>query len=232
MPLAISRAAGPRFLNGRRPSLDVRDWRFPMRRATKGLGCGGSVVVPIVGKTWEAGPLLDQGMTPQCVAFAWAGWLGCLPLRTLVPSPSFEDALYHRAQQLDEWPGEDYDGTSVRGGAKALAELGHIKDYTWAALEQELWNYIASTGPVVIGVNWYDGMMDPDSNGYLNLTGYVAGGHSTFLRGAGTDYLMRNSWGRWGLNGDGDALIRRPDMARLLGEDGEACTGSEILVAA
>ena len=29
--------------------------------------------------------------------------------------------LYHEAQKIDEWPGEDYDGTSVRAGLDILA---------------------------------------------------------------------------------------------------------------
>ena len=38
--------------------------------------------------------------------------------------------LYHEAQKIDEWPGEDYDGTSVRAGLDILRKRGHceIKD--------------------------------------------------------------------------------------------------------
>jgi hypothetical protein len=33
--------------------------------------------------------------------------------------------LYHEAQKIDEWPGEDYEGTSLRAGFDILRERGH-----------------------------------------------------------------------------------------------------------
>ena len=33
--------------------------------------------------------------------------------------------LYHEAQKVDEWPGEDYEGTSVRAGLDILRTRGH-----------------------------------------------------------------------------------------------------------
>ena len=35
--------------------------------------------------------------------------------------------LYHEAQKIDEWPGEDYDGTSVRAGLDILRKRGHCE---------------------------------------------------------------------------------------------------------
>ena len=35
--------------------------------------------------------------------------------------------LYHEAQKVDEWPGEDYDGTSVRAGLDILRKRGHCE---------------------------------------------------------------------------------------------------------
>ncbi len=34
--------------------------------------------------------------------------------------------VYKRAQQLDEWPGEDYGGSSVNAACKVLRERGFI----------------------------------------------------------------------------------------------------------
>ena len=35
--------------------------------------------------------------------------------------------LYHEAQKVDEWQGEDYDGTSVRAGLDILRKRGHCE---------------------------------------------------------------------------------------------------------
>jgi hypothetical protein len=164
------------------------------------------------------------------VAYACANWLSCLPIRTIVDTPVWEDDVYHWAQLVDEWPGEDYDGTSVRAGFQVLQTQGHIKNYVWAQSEYDIFDFVASTGPVVMGTNWYDGMFDPDSAGVLNLTGAVVGGHAWLLYGVTADfYLMQNSWGLWGLPG-GTAKIRRADVARLLQEDGEAGAGVEVSI--
>ena len=36
--------------------------------------------------------------------------------------------LYHEAQKIDEWPGEDYDGTSVRAGLDILRKRGPLRE--------------------------------------------------------------------------------------------------------
>ena len=216
-----------RHIGGRRHVADSRDWAYRMAPHTKPLGCFGRVVVPVIGHSWPIGPILDQGATPQCVAYAWADWLSCQPITTLVDTPSYEDWFYRAAQVVDEWPGTDYDGTSVRAGARIMQQQGHIGGYVWASSEPEIWNYISSSGPVVMGSNWYSGMFAPDPGGYLNLTGPVVGGHAYLLYESKGDYAMQNSWGAdWGLTGT--ARLRRSDVARLLGEDGEACAGLEL----
>src|SRR6185436_14113346 len=68
-------------------------------------------------KTWRLLWHGDQGETPHCVGFAWHGLLRSSPVLNHQPLP---DPLYLAAQKYDEFPGENYDGTSVRGGAKAL----------------------------------------------------------------------------------------------------------------
>ena len=61
---------------------------------------------------------LDQGSKPYCVGFAWKHFLRSKPKvrgATVLPT-----AIYNGAQELDGIPGEDYDGTTVRGGVKWL----------------------------------------------------------------------------------------------------------------
>lgn len=207
---------------GRRFAPDPRDKQYPMRAAMR--------AVRSTPRIWDIGPTLDQGSTPQCVAYSIAHWLACTPIVTIVQTPEYEQALYDRAQQIDEWPGEDYDGTSCRAGFKVLAEQGRIESYVWAQNEQDIWDFIGTTGPVEMGTNWYETMFDPDPDGFLRPAGAIAGGHAWLLYGTHPDgyYLMQNSWGRWGINGTGTAKISRVDLGRLLYEDGEAGAGSEI----
>ena len=42
--------------------------------------------------------------------------------------------LYHEAQKIDEWPGEDYDGTCVRAGLDILRKRGHCESRDGARL--------------------------------------------------------------------------------------------------
>jgi hypothetical protein len=173
--------------------------------------------------------VLDQGATPQCVAYSCANWLSCLPIRTIVDTPAYEQALYDRAQQIDEWPGENYEGTSVRAGFKVLQEQGHLPNYVWAQSEMDIFEFVATTGPVVMGTDWYSDMFNPDAEGYLNPTGNVVGGHAWLIYGVEQDfYYMQNSWGQWGIWNTGTAKIRRADVAFLLYSQGEAGAGSEV----
>jgi len=74
----------------------------------------------------------NQGSTPQCVGYAWAHWIEDGPIKHGgVPPIVNPTTIYKQAQKLDEWFGENYDGTSVRGGAKFLKNTGRISSYLW-----------------------------------------------------------------------------------------------------
>lgn len=179
--------------------------------------------------SYRRGAILNQGATSSCVGHGWRAWLNGAPIRQQRgPGPL---DLYHAAQQVDEWEGEDYEGTSVRAGAKVLRDLGFISSYVWAFDEPTVKNWMLSKkGGVVIGVNWYQAMFRPDSAGFLSLSGALAGGHCVWLRGYNRPrdaYRVQNSWGAsWGENGQ--AWLRSADLSRLLIEGGEACCGIEV----
>ena len=174
----------------------------------------------------------DQGSTSQCVAYSWMHWVEDGPVvQPSAPPPILDPAiLYQEAQKVDEWPGEDYEGTSVRAGAKVLQARGFISSYYWARSLSEVIEVLLSTGPMTVGTNWYDGMFSPDADNYLQITGALAGGHAYKLDGVNKRYRhfrMKNSWSRsWGNNGY--ALISFDTFERLLGEDGEACIATEV----
>ena len=138
---------------------------------------------------------------------------------------SLAQEIYHDAQKLDEWPGEDYSGTSVLAGMKAATALGLVKTYRWAFGLQDVLHALSWVGPVEIGVNWYTGMFSTDGEGFLHATGKVEGGHCTLLSGINPDaatVTITNSWGSgWGRNGQ--ALLSWDDLDLLL-RGGEAVT--------
>lgn len=174
----------------------------------------------------------DQGKTPQCVGYAWTHWLEDGPVvpKTRVHPAVAPSKIYKLAQTLDEFPGEDYDGTTVRAGAKAIQQLGYIKNYLWATTLDEIVRTVLDIGPVVFGTNWYTGMDKPLKDGTIRAEGEIRGGHAYELNGASLAakrFRIKNSWGLgWGLSGH--AYLSFDDVEKLLKEDGEACLAVEI----
>jgi hypothetical protein len=206
---------------GRHPATDERDEQHLMRELTRPLGA-----LP-THKYWYMGPVLDQGDYPHCVGYSWRKFLEASPLNTKT-GPSAV-GIYHQAQRVDEWPGEDYDGTSVRAGAKVLSSLGHLAEYRWAWDLETAISWVLSRGPVVLGTTWYRSMFYPNEEGFIHPDGPSAGGHAYVLSGANRTRgvaRIRNSWG-YGWGQRGNAWLSFEDLERLILEDGEACTAIE-----
>lgn len=181
-------------------------------------------------KMWKEGTVLDQGQEGACVGFGWTAELLAEPFAPK-KQPSFNDGnfiaskIYKRAQKIDEWPGEDYSGTSVLAGAKIMVEDGHIGEYRWCFSIEDLRDAIITTGPVVIGVNWYEGMYMTLPNGFVKVEGELVGGHCLTVTGydaVGKVFRWRNSWGMYyGFNGS--AYITYEDLQGLIEERAEMC---------
>lgn len=195
-----------------------------------------SAVLPrttaVVARDWEYDHWWgDQGETSECVGYSRVHWLEDGPVLHHRETPPVVDPhfIYVEARKIDEWEGEDYDGTSVRAGVKVAQSLGFVAEYRWAMTAQEVAVAVLEVGPVVVGTVWTEDMFHPDSEGKIRPTGRASGGHAYLLNGYDSRsgyFRIKNSWGRgWGANGF--AYIHIDDLQRLLDADGEACLATE-----
>jgi len=176
---------------------------------------------------WITGPVLNQGSYPHCVGYAWKQFLQTTPRRTLV-GPNGTD-IYREAQYIDEWPGESYDGTSVRAGAKVLNNRSYLSEYVWGYSVDVIRDFVLMRGPAVLGSAWHQGMMNPDVNGWVYPVGPIMGGHAYVACGYSAvrnAFRCINSWGlQWGQKGK--FWLHRDDLQVLLNSGGEACSAIE-----
>jgi hypothetical protein len=175
------------------------------------------------------GVYLDQGVEGACTGFGTAKALLQTPRRRKDVTNDFARTIYTVARREDEWPGENYDGSSVLGAMRAAQSMGFIKEYYWARTLKEIQHAVGSErGSIVFGCNWYEDMANVDNKGFLRVSGQIVGGHAICIGGIDLErkaFVMNNSWGKyWGGNGapPGSAFIRFEDVDRLLHEQGEA----------
>lgn len=196
--------------------------------------------------TWGISAWYDQGQEGACVPHAFAHEAAAKPVVRTVPGTDIW-AMYDWCRRNDPWPGEDYDGTSVDAGARAARQWGYLGEWRWAANVEDSLVALGRKGAAVWGTDWWTGMFNTDSNGYLRRTGSVAGGHAILLHQVsitwqpGTTTAQRtragwlayadrqksyvgvhNSWGRdWGR--DGKARLTLADYELLFDAWGEVC---------
>jgi hypothetical protein len=148
---------------------------------------------------WERGASLNQGREGACVGFGWANWHNCKP-KGWMNQVDNEYAFnwYKRAQQLDPFFGEDYDGTTVRAGARVAQERDLLDTYVWARSLDELDAWVLTKGPLVVASNWYYSMdrITSSNEVYVTPSSGIRGGHCYLLYGKeGNTYHFQNSWG-------------------------------------
>lgn len=224
--------------------LEPTDWehvdKYPAIRTLPQTVANVEHLIPL---RYQYRPRYDQGYEGACVGFSLSWMMSLL-------NKKFYDAqwLYLEAQKVDEWPGENYEGTSVRAGMDILRNVGHkeihdprhnhgillgdgIAVNRWATTVDQIRTSISLGVPVVVGSNWYENFYEPVKVGrdYWigegNL-GRIFGGHAWCIYGASDKrqaFKFTNSWGKeypltW---------IPYETVQRLLNENGEATLATD-----
>lgn len=225
------------------PEVDGRtfDWRPPTPEAKAGnqpyrlvvKAAGIRTDRALRSYSWTPKVWLDQGQEGACTGFGAAHVLSMAPNAREMTN-AHGQRFYRGAQRYDEWPGENYEGSSVQGVMKYLnKETGFVTEYWWAETVEEILHAIAYYGPVEMGSRWLSGMMNTRSDGYIRATGGEVGGHAYSIRAvnlSGQFVTLHNSWGRgWGVNGE--AKLSFTDLGTLLRSDGECALPRKSRVA-
>jgi hypothetical protein len=140
--------------------------------------------------------------------------------------------VYSDATRLDDVRGTfppDDTGSAGIYVAKVLQGRGLIGTYRHTFSFEDFLAAVAHQA-VIIGIPWYEGMFNPDEEGYIRPTGQVAGGHEVCIDEINFEerYVeFPNSWGLgWGLKGR--AKVAWDDMADLLDQDGDCTVFSPV----
>lgn len=239
-------ASDPRL--GRIPEFDERSRDFRARTVLEFIGAREPI-----NRTWYLKPRIDQLQTPRCVGASRTHDLAASPENVRQEDGrqldfAFASKLYAVAQTLDEWAGENYEGTSVLAGLKAAAQLGLIGEYRWGFSLDDVVLSVGHLGTVIAGTWWKSRMFRPQPSGLLVVDGSNEGGHAYCLRGVAVTrdlqrrwlkggagafrpnplFRVTNTWGLdWGVRGD--AFIWADDMWGLLREDGESSVVTSAL---
>lgn len=145
-------------LDARPDRLDLRD--LPYRGLIENLPAEHPPAEMIDGKLpgyLKSHMMLDQGREGACTGFGLAAAINFQLWARAGYSGHHSDRvsphmLYRLARFYDEWPGEDYEGSSCRGALKGWQKHGACAESLWPAKgpEDERWRTDAVTRPVGI----------------------------------------------------------------------------------
>lgn len=191
----------------------------------------------IPGASWYRVDIWDQGQTSSCTTHAAVGvcrtapnlqhgWTGKGSAWPFYDTPGERFVLYQFSKTVDPWDGVDYDGTSTDAPYRVLRDRGQIPGWRWLFGVDEVKEWLINYGPLSVGTDWHESMFDPDSKGFLTVSGPMVGGHAYEIvayNKAKNAFRVVNSWGRnWGQGGR--AWLRYNDLDALLKAGGDAVT--------
>ncbi len=170
--------------------------------------------------------ILDQKSEGACTGFAVAGAINLLNQRAgrdIVVSPRM---LYEMAKRSDEWPGEEYDGSSLRGAIRGWNNMGVCEEEHWPyrvgpnkgdltidAAKNARQNTIGAyyrlrpiishfhaalneTGVIAVSAKVHSGWNKPVA-GVIEQRKEISGGHAFIIVGYNDKgFWIQNSWGK------------------------------------
>lgn len=125
---STSKKTVKRILNVRPDTLDFRDKMYVPTLIEV------PIHIPLQNYLRHEVPMLDQGTEGACTGFGLATVANyLLRRRAVMPDQTSVSPrmLYELARRYDEWPGEDYSGSSARGAMKGWNKHGVCADTAW-----------------------------------------------------------------------------------------------------
>ena len=175
--------------------------------------------------------ILDQYSEGACTGFSLAACINHLYKKSNHDIQVSARMLYEMAKRSDEWPGEDYDGSSLRGAIRGWKNMGVCKESVWQyktsdigeltverakdarnhtigayyRIKPEVTHFHAAlneVGVIAVSANVHKGWNSP-CNGVIEYHNKKQGGHAFAIVGYSDDgFWIQNSWGKnWGDNG-------------------------------
>lgn len=180
---------------------------------------------------YECSKYLDQGSEGACPGFGWAHALISEEQFALGLDAKYaRERIYWAAQRIDPWPGGAYpdaspfyEGSSNLAAAKIVKDLGWIESFHVVRRMYKVRVGYQESG-AVFGIPMYEGMMHPNSDGFISAIGSRVGGHCVYspeLNEEEEFVRLHQSWGTsHGIMGD----VKLPfeDLEKCLYNGGEA----------
>ena len=212
---------GNRKKNATQDAPDLRDWMYepPLIRLKSKLDYPPDLKI------------LNQYSSGACTGFALAAAINLLYSRAGEDIRVSPRMIYEMAKRNDEWPGEDYDGSSLRGAIKGWRNMGVCREDYWPfrmrrkgeltvrrakearshavgayyRLKPEISHYHAAlneAGVIVVSARVHSGWDDPPE-GRIQQQDKLDGGHAFAVVGYDDKgFWVQNSWTEgWGLTG-------------------------------
>ena len=131
-PAAVSgkpaRSRAPKRVKDAQPDrIDIRDWFYT------------PTLVPLPDELINCGrvpAVLDQGSEGACTGFALAAVINFHLAERKIERLVSPQMIYALARRYDEWPGENYEGSSARGAMKGWVAHGVCEHDSWPTLNE------------------------------------------------------------------------------------------------
>ncbi len=175
-------------------------------------------------------PVLDQGEEGACTGFALASTINVLLAQRDTMEQVSPYMLYRMAQKHDEWEGQNYEGSSIRGALRGWHNMGACEAHLWNKrrkninrevainarktrlgpyyrIQKDLTNFHAAlneVGVLIVSAYVHDGWDFPEGGSIKAPAAWEKEfAHAFAIVGYNAEgFLIQNSWGdTWGGNG-------------------------------